>query len=79
MLERGGLQSRTFGDLWMNDGPVWEVTSVQVTLFPRAVGFSELGISQEAPSEISFVSVFTVGKALCLDSWQSKPSVQDSV
>jgi hypothetical protein len=52
----------------------------QVTLFARAAGFSELGmISQEAPSEISFVSVLTVGKALCLHSWQTTQSVQVSV
>lgn len=38
-----------------------------------------VGMSQEAPSVNGSVPVLTVGKAVCLYSWQIARSVQDSV
>lgn len=66
MLGVGGsrLQSRKFGDPWMSDGLVWEVTTGQggsghsVSKSCRIFG-TWLGYS-----EIRFVSVLTLGKAL---------------
>lgn len=42
-------------------------------LFPRAsMSWNLIGISQEAPSETSSVLALTVGKAVCLYSWQTR-------
>lgn len=72
----------------MNDGPRWEVTAGQGESGHHYMGlcvqelcdFQNLvGMSQEAPSENGSVPVLTVGKAVCLYSWQIARSVQDSV